>query len=302
VKQRYAVPVVLLTLAATVAACTDEPTQPRETRHTIGKGDEYVALGDSYTAAPGTGPKVANNGCFNTTVNYPHRVAAATGATLVDNSCNGATTNALTVPQLIRNGTDETDPQLDAVDEGTDLVTMRLGANDYFLYSRIIQCAFRFSADAPGTPCADFDASGGEASLDSRLGDLRNNLDRGLASIQDRAPDAEVIVIGYPRVAPDEGTCDLLPVPADDYEYVRRIIEGINAALEDAAEAADVTFIDMYAVSEGHDICGDEPWIAGAPTGPDGSLVVPEGATRWHPYAAEGQVVAELVLAELEEQ
>jgi hypothetical protein len=49
----------------------------------------------------------------------------------------------------------------------------------------------------------------------------------------------------------------------------------------------------MSAASEGHDICADEPWIAGAP-------IAPPGATAWHPYAAEGQAVAALVLAELE--
>jgi len=292
VRQAYAVPVVVLALAATLAACQEEPSRPRDIPHTFGAGDQYVALGDSYTAAPKTGPQVANNGCFNTKVNYPHRIADATGMKLDDRSCNGANTNVLTMPQQTIRG--DRPPQLNGVDEDTDLVTIRLGANDHSLFSRIIGCSNFFGADQPGTPCADADAAKGDESLDNRLPDLDASLVRALEDIEARAPDARILVIGYPRLVPDEGTCSELDVPADDYDYVRRIIEGLNDALEAAAASADATYIDMYAASEGHDICSDEPWIAGA-------SIAPKGATAWHPYAAEGQAVAELVLAELED-
>ena len=287
--QRFALPVVLLALAAALTACQDEPARRSPVSRALGEGDQYVALGDSYTAAPNTGPQVGRNGCFNTVVNYPHRIADATGMDLTDNSCNGATTNALTVPQLTPAG--EHEPQLDAVDEDTDLVTIRLGANDDSMYSRIIGCARFFGADAPGTPCAEADARKPH-NLTVAVDDLADSLLGGLEEIGDRAPEARIIVIGYPQVIPEEGTCDLLPLPAGDYSYAREIIEGLNTALESAAAEVDATYIDMYAASEGHDICSDEPWIAGAP-------IAPTGATAWHPYAAEGQAVAELVLAEL---
>lgn len=290
--QRLALPVVVTVLASTVAACQDEPTQPRSGRSVLGEGDQYVALGDSYTAAPNTGPKVADNGCFNTEVNYPHRIADSTGMDLVDNSCNGATTNALTIPQPTPAG--EHPPQLDDVDADTDLVTIRLGANDNSLYSRIIGCARYFGADAPGTPCAEVDAKKAD-NLTVALDDLTDSLLDGLQEIGARGPNARIIVIGYPQVIPEEGTCELLPLPAGDYAYARQIIEGLNAALESAAAEVGAAFVDMYAASEGHDICADEPWIAGAP-------IAPTGATAWHPYAAEGQAVAELVLAELDEE
>ncbi len=114
---RLGVPVVLIALAAALTACQDEPSQPSPVQRVLGKGDQYVALGDSYTAAPNTGPKVANNGCFNTEVNYPHRIADATGMDLVDNSCNGATTNALTIPQQIGFNRENV-AQLDGVERG----------------------------------------------------------------------------------------------------------------------------------------------------------------------------------------
>lgn len=265
--------------------------EPREQQYDVGRGDAYVALGDSYTAASKTGPVDGRDGCGRSRSNYPHRIAAATGVELADVSCNGASTTNLTSEQDVFFSVHP--PQLDAVDEDTDLVTIRLGANDYLLFARIIRCAGLGWADRPGTPCADLDAEQGANSVDNRLDDLRGNLDRALAEIKDRAPGARIIAIGYPQVIPAAGTCEDVPLPAGDYPWARGIVDGLNEALEGAATAAGVTYIDLYPASEGHDICAEEPWIAGADP-------APTGATPWHTYAAEGQAVAELVLAELE--
>ena len=274
----------LLSVLSANAGCDNKPQQDGLE---VGPGDRYVALGDSYTAAPGTGDLVVADGCSQTVNNYPHRVAEATGAALQDNSCSRANTGHLTEAQ---DGTTR-GPQIEDIDEDTDLVTMRLGANDYNLFFRVIECARRFGPDLPGTPCADLDATGGDQSLDNRLPKVQDNLDRAVDRIEDRAPDARIILIGYPHLAPAEGTCDLLPLSAGDYAYARRIIDGLNEALAAVADAHDLTFIDMEDPSEGHDTCGAEPWMAGPVPGP--------GATPWHPYAAEGEAVAELVLEEL---
>ena len=296
VKQRCALVIALIAVAAALTACGSEKEPRAERPRVVEEGDKYVALGDSYTAAPQTGSNSDRSGCQRTEVNYPHRVAEALGLELLDNSCNGASTTSLTtaqqIPSIVPGQVRENPPQLDDVDEDTALVTIRVGANDYGLFSRIIQCARNYAGQS-GSPCTDLDGSGGDNSVDARLGDVRDNLRSALEEIKDRAPDARIIVLGYPRLTPDEGTCDLLPVPADDYEYVRRIIEGLSDALMEAAEEADATYIDMHDVSEGHDICGDEPWIAGAP-------IRPTGATAWHPYAAESQAAAELILEALE--
>ena len=286
---RRVLPAAGLAVLAALAGCDDEPSA-RSTDYSVGPDDQYVALGDSYTAAPRTGPNADTSGCSNTTVNYPHRIADATGVELQDTSCNGASTSHLTVPKPAT----ERGPQLDAVDEDTDLVTMRLGANDYNIIFRMFACAQRFGPELPGTPCADFDARGGENSLDNRLVDVRANLEGAVDAIEERAPDARIILIGYPHLAPAEGTCDELPLPAGDYAYARRIIDGLNDALEAVAGENGLTYVDMEGPGAGHDICGDEPWMAGP-----GLPVV--GATPWHPYAAESQAVAELVLAELED-
>src|SRR3954462_5512053 len=55
--------------------------------------DQYVALGDSYTAAPLVPPTDSSTICLRSGVNYPALVARAMpGTALTDVSCSGATT------------------------------------------------------------------------------------------------------------------------------------------------------------------------------------------------------------------
>lgn len=293
-KKRHALSVAVVTVATALTACGPDEAGNGDSGadYAVGKGDQYVALGDSYTAAPNTAAGDEADGCLRSTINYPHRIAEATGVELFDNSCAGASTSSISGPQLT--AVSERPPQIEDIGPDTDLVTVRLGANDYSMFVRIVLCERTHDPDEPGSPCSDADrALTGGTDVASRSRDVADNLERGLEEIRDRAPDARIIVVGYPRFAPDEGTCELLPIPAGDYDYVRRIFEGFNSAAQSAADAVDATFIDVYAASEGHDICSDEPWIAGA-------RVVKSGATPWHPYPQESQAVARLVLEELE--
>lgn len=297
-KQRsaqVALSVTVLALASALTACQDDgsPRADDEVEYAVGAGDEYVALGDSYTAAPQTGAGDAPDGCYRSVVNYPHRIAETTGVELVDNSCSGANTRSLVKPQItplaLRHA-----PQLDGVDEDTDLITIRLGANDYGMFARIIKCARFFDRFAEGAPCTEADGETGPTGIETRLEQLESNLVDGVEQVQRAAPDARIIVIGYPQIVPARGTCELLPLPAGDYDYARRILDGFNAALSATAEQFDLTFIDVAAASEGHDICSEEPWVAGY----RGAF---SGASPWHPYGQESQAVARLVLEELEE-
>src|SRR4051812_1371817 len=86
-------------------ASKSEGTQPR------GAGDaaavpsappttrKYVALGDSYVAAPLVPVTDVANGCFRSSSNYPAIVAKKLGAKLDDRSCGGATTQSFTTSQ-----------------------------------------------------------------------------------------------------------------------------------------------------------------------------------------------------------
>src|SRR5262245_42979430 len=73
---------------------------------------DYVALGDSYSAASGVLPTdpSASLLCLRSSRNYPHVIAAATGARLVDVTCGAAETKHFTTSQY-----PGVPPQLDAV-------------------------------------------------------------------------------------------------------------------------------------------------------------------------------------------
>src|SRR5690349_6291158 len=86
----------------------------------------YVALGDSYSAASGVAPPDPTSPlCARSTVNYPHLIAAATGATLRDVTCGAAETKDFRTSQY-----PGVAPQLDALRRNTQLVTMTIGGND----------------------------------------------------------------------------------------------------------------------------------------------------------------------------
>ncbi|WP_183092454.1 SGNH/GDSL hydrolase family protein [Nocardioides stalactiti] len=285
---------LVLGLAAT--GCEDDASEKDgDAARVIGEGDQYVAFGDSYTAAPGTGPFSRDDNCAQTTVNYPHQIAEELGLELQDHSCNGATTEDVVGAQTTPRGLEIQGPQIDGVDEDTDLVTFRLGANDFGLIARIFGCAAAYAkgnlGDSPD-PCTTLDASSPQGPAAERFDDLARNVEGALQAIRDRAPNAEVIVIGYPQIVPPSGSCDQLPLAPGDEAWARGIVEGFNDALQAGADAIGATYVDMFEPSAGHDTCAEDPWMAGL-------TVVGGGAVVFHPYAAEGEAVAARVLEEL---
>ena len=61
----------------------------------------YVALGDSYSAAPLVPTLQFAGGCFRSTNNYASVVSRVLpGETFVDRTCSGADTADMTSPQL----------------------------------------------------------------------------------------------------------------------------------------------------------------------------------------------------------
>lgn len=249
---------------------------------------EYVALGDSYTAAPLVPEPVPAEGCNRSTGNYPTLVAAGIegGVRLEDRSCSGAPISALTAEQ--RPGIE---PQLEALDAETAYVTVRIGAADQKLFPILVEgCPALREQDPTGAPCREEMRADGSDELFARAAATRSELVEALGRIREHAPSATVVFVGYPVVFPDRGTCpEKLPLADGDVAYAAEVMRRLDTAARAAAREAGVAFVDVRAVSRGHDICSDDPWIQGVETDP-------EAALAYHPRAAEQQAVAELVL------
>ncbi|MGJ9422726.1 SGNH/GDSL hydrolase family protein [Aeromicrobium sp. CF3.5] len=274
-----------LTLAAValvmVSACTSTASDPEPAETTASAapstpaelGTAYVALGDSYSAGPGIQPADTEQPqCFRSETNWPNLLADAEGLDLADVSCSGATTES-----ALDGVGNEIPAQLDALGEDTSLVTLGIGGNDGGLFSSLIQsCA---TAAATCQQYVDQQAPEVLSMISTNVADL-------LGQIAERSPDAQVALVGYLRLAPQTGTCELLGVPAEAADDARRIEQGLEDALAAAATSADVPFVSMREVSTGHDVCaGDEAWVNGAQV-TDGDGIV------FHPRSAGMQAVA----------
>ncbi|KFG77310.1 SGNH/GDSL hydrolase family protein [Streptomyces mutabilis] len=214
---------------------------------------DYVALGDSYSAGSGVLPVDPTDLlCLRSTANYPHVIAATTGAHLEDVTCGAARTSHFTRPQY-----PGVAPQVDALSAGTDLVTLTIGGNDNGTFINAITACGTAGvlSGGKGSPCKD---RHGTSFDDEMEADTYPALKAALRSVRAEAPNARVAALGYPWIMPAaaDPSCFLkLPIAAGDVPYLRGIQAHLNEVVERAAEETGVTFVDFSEVSEGHDAC-----------------------------------------------
>lgn len=230
----------------------------------------YVALGDSYASGPGI-PTQVDAACARSDQNYPSLLAAARNWQPTDVSCSGATTADLAGSQ------DAQPPQLDALRADTDVVTLTIGGNDLGFSSDLATCAGLTAKNPTGNPCQAFFTSDGTDQLAQRVDDIAPRITAALDAVRQRAPYAEVLVVGYPDLFPDDGvgcTSSAVPLAAGDFGYLRDTEKKLNAMLANQAAANGAAYVDTYTPSVGHDMCkpaGErwiEPLVAPAPTAP----------------------------------
>ena len=211
----------------------------------------YVALGDSYSAASGVLPPDPSSPlCARSTSNYPHVIAAKTGARLTDVTCGAAETKDFFSGQY-----PGVAPQLDALGRRTQVVTMTIGGNDNNTFvGAIVECsAAGLSTLGQGSPCRDQYG-------DSFARDIRQKtypaLKKSLRAVMKRAPRARVAILGYPWILPKTGGCfDKMPVATGDVPYLRGVEATLNHAVRRAAAATGATYVGFAKASEGHDAC-----------------------------------------------
>lgn len=213
---------------------------------------EHVNLGDSFSAGSGVLPLVPGvpEDCSQSELNFAHIVAREQGYSLSDVSCGGAATKDFYAPQI-----DGVQAQLDALSPSTDLVTLMIGGNDNNIFADAIASCVGAAVKQFGVanPCEQNNGHRFDDTItDITLPDVR----QALADIHTRAPEAKVVIVGYPWLLPAAHTCaPSIPVAPGDAPFVRALQTTLNDAIRQAAEDTDTTFVDMSAASEGHDAC-----------------------------------------------
>ncbi|GAA3670715.1 SGNH/GDSL hydrolase family protein [Nocardioides ginsengisoli] len=280
-----------------LGACGDPDQEPpadpgAQRDRAIHAGDRYVALGDSYTAAYKTGKTDKASGpCLRSLANYPRLLADKLDLELTDVSCGGATSDAALSPQR-KEGGSVIPAQIEAVTKDTDLVTISMGSNDVDLYGAIIGgCVELAAGDPSGSPCTDL-ARQNEVKGKRDLRNVENSLTSIIRAVAAKAPQARVVLVGYPQSFPSDKPCANLPIARGDVPFAFQAARDVTDVLASAAKEEGVEYVDVWSATQGHDVCSKDPWIAGAhPRRRDGFA--------YHPFPEEQRAVADLLVATL---
>ncbi len=207
--------------------------------------DELVALGDSYASGVGTRSYYSDSGsCYRSPKAYPVQIASGSGIGLDFQACSGAAT------------ADVRSNQVQALSSSTDYVTITVGGNDVNFVPVLTECA---KPSWWGHCNKEID----EALLILNR-DLPTRLRNVYADIKSRAPQARVVVTGYPLLF--NGTdCNAITFFSPGEE--RRLNDStdlLNNTINQQVTAAGFTFADPRAAFADHAVCDDVEYINGA--------------------------------------
>ncbi len=183
-----------------------------------------------------------------------------------DVSCGGATIDDFAGRQgAFVNG--EAAPQFDALNPTVDVVTIGIGGNDVGFVSLALDC-MRFTPQPLGEPpCTPEYKHGNVDKIEQRITATATELATALDEVHRRAPNAAVLLIGYPTALPDDAVAcwPYLPILQEDMPYLVEKYKHMNAMLQNVAAAKGATYVDLYTPSIGHDACKPPglAWING---------------------------------------
>ena len=195
------------------------PTQPPPAK--------YVALGDSFSSGEGNPPfeyetdTDDTNECHRSMSAYPRLLQSVLnlGPTAFV-ACSGATTHN------VLNGQWNEPPQVNALSENTDLVTMTVGGNDVGFATYATNCAV--------ATCGPSSAPYGIVMLAIADPGFKANLIEVYSGVLDRASQAKLFVLGYPRMTPSATATDCTHTPDANDLGPRDVVDSLNAVIQDA--------------------------------------------------------------------
>jgi lysophospholipase L1-like esterase len=202
----------------------------------------YVALGDSYSSGVGAGDYISSSGsCDRSTNAFPEQWADANSpASFVSVACSGATT------------ADVLSSQVSALSASTTLVSITIGGNDAGFSSVMETCVLSFTSSCLNAVKA------AEAFI---AGQLPARLDTTLQAIAAHAPNAKVVVLGYPDLYDLSKSGSCIGLSTADRTALNQGAGDLDGALQAAAQANHDTFADVRGQFAGHEICDSDNWL-----------------------------------------
>jgi lysophospholipase L1-like esterase len=233
----------------------------------------WVAMGDSYAAGQGANEYDTSSGSCRRSRNaywYLLKKRLPKDFTVEPwnfAACSGATTSTVRADQLV------------FLDGNTRLVTISVGGNDLHFKEVLTHCA------APtGTSCKEAIR---EQFTDDNLEAFAAKLDALYNEIRAKAPDAVVLVLGYPELVPRDHIDGCGAMDDTDAPYLHRAATRVNGTIAAAVgRHTGFRFVGLVRAFLGHSACNDDAtdWING--------LVPSDKQESFHPNAAGHLVIA----------
>lgn len=214
----------------------------------IPQGDNYVAIGDSFTVS-GAYQDIAPDPCLRNVRDYPHLVSAALNLPLLEPACSGALTTQYWEQGIAWQTEVDKSPMRDSITKKTKLVTLSLGANNVDkdwdgetnTPEKCIVYILLHGSDPHYSVCErEFGAS-----MAYWMKGLKKELVKMYKDAVDRAADdAVVIAVGYFPLFDSKGsTCyDTFYVPVPERHWGHKLFTEINATVEAAAKEVGIPY------------------------------------------------------------
>lgn len=276
---RWLAGLALVILATVAAVLVYEVRQPPVVN------SRYVALGSSFAAGAGLGPRAPGSPLvsYRSINGYPQQLARM----LQISSFTDMTSSGSTIRHVLHGGQWMLGPQLDALGPDTRLVTLTSGGNDvsyvgdlaamaYMNDAGLIGSAFRVFWKEP-QPVARRDFSG-----------LAANMKTTFEEIRKRSPMAQIVVVTYPVIVPETGTCRALGISEVQATLIREVGHALVETTLNAATAGGAIVVNMDALASGHDACSSDPWVSGFD---------PKEGQSFHPTLAGARATAQAIAA-----
>ena len=217
----------------------------------------YAALGDSYAAGDGAGPKLlwpSDSACGRFSKAYAYQILNSTDPAFashwpafVNNACGGATTHSLLWEQL-------------HLTEHKDLITIQIGGNEADFFLVLNECIQQWH---PLSTC-DRELTRARNLIESTA--LLERFDDMLGFVKRRVADgAMVLVLGYPKFFNDKtDQCNSATFsytnPANVLSNKLRrefnaLVVMLNDVIRASAEAHGASYVDIDTAFEGHRFC-----------------------------------------------
>jgi len=222
----------------------------------------YVALGDSYSSGDGAG-NYSDGNCLQSANAYPVLWHNAHGGSFVNETCAGATTS------------DVINGQLGPLSASTTVVTITTGGNDVGFSSVMETCVLGSDSSC---------VSAIQQAEQQAQSTLPGTLDTVLSDIASRAPNAKVVLLGYPQFYDLSKSSSCIGLSTTKRTYINQGASVLDSVISAAASRHGDTYANVNPDFAGHQICDSSSYLISVDWFNLGDSYHPNASGQQHGY------------------